>query len=173
MQNTTELPRRIALIGMMGCGKSSIGQSLAAKLDLPFTDTDKEIEKRVGISISEVFAQLGESYFRTQEYSVISELTAQPAFLVSLGGGAYLQEEVRKAIGGIATTIYLRVPPEILWERVSQDNSRPLAQDGYDKFKALLESRRPVYETANIIIDCNKDSKSTITQNIIATLQTA
>lgn len=173
MQNLTKLPRRIALLGMMGCGKSSIGKRLAKTLNLPFSDTDKQIEKQVGATISDIFAQFGEAYFRTRERNIIAEAIAAPEFVIALGGGAYLQEEVHTALKKTAKTIYLRVPCKILWDRVCQNANRPLAQAGYAEFEALLEARRHIYETADIIIDCDKDTSSTILNNIIATLQTA
>src|SRR5271156_3741214 len=120
--------RTIALVGLMGVGKSSIGRRLAIALGLPFKAADTEIEAAAGQSISDIFSQYGEATFRDGERRVIARLLEEPPHVLATGGGAFAQPETRKLIGTKAISIWLQADVEVLARRVSRKNDRPLLQ---------------------------------------------
>src|SRR5581483_1137830 len=132
MSGKAVLHKTVALVGMMGAGKTSIGRRLSARLDAPFSDADHEIETAAGMAISEIFATYGEPEFRRLERSVIARLLHSPPQVLATGGGAYMDESTRAAMREHAFTIWLKAPVEILLGRVRkrQDNvngqTRPL-----------------------------------------------
>lgn len=145
----------------MGAGKTTIGRQLASELSLDFYDSDHEIEKRTGVSITHIFDIEGEAGFRKRETAILDELTGEKGIVLATGGGAILQAENRQFLMSRGTTIYLYADIETLLERTSKDRNRPLLQtdDPRAKLQELLDIRDPLYrETADIIIDTGKDS---------------
>jgi shikimate kinase len=126
----TRLNRTVALVGMMGAGKSSVGRRLAARLDVPFCDADSEIETAAGCSISEIFERYGEPAFRDGERRVIARLLAEAPHVLATGGGAFMDLKTREAIRAQAVSIWIRAPVEILLQRVKRRDNRPPAEDG-------------------------------------------
>ena len=112
------LPRTVALVGLMGAGKSAIGKRLAMRLGLPFVDADDEIERAAGCSIAEIFEQYGEADFRAGERRVISRLLDEPPHVLSTGGGAYIDPETRALMRAKAVTVWLRAELDVLFDRV-------------------------------------------------------
>ena len=100
--------RVVALVGMMGSGKTSIGRRLAARLDLPFVDSDTEIELAAGMTITEIFDRHGEPYFRDGERRVIARLLSEGPCVLATGGGAFMDERTRAAIAASAISVWLR-----------------------------------------------------------------
>jgi len=147
--------RTIALVGLMGAGKSCIGRRLAARLDLPFIDADREIEEAAGCAISEIFARHGEQAFRDGERRVILRLLDGPPHVLATGGGAFMDPRTRQAIRDRAISVWLRADLELLLRRVSRRNDRPLLQvaDQRQKLQELMAQRDPVYATADISVD--------------------
>lgn len=145
----------IFLIGMMGSGKSSLALALANALKVPVYDTDLEIEKLTGYSVSELFSEFGEAYFREQEKALIEKLPAQAA-VVACGGGLPCYGELMDTLLQRGQVIYLSAPAEVLYERIAGSKDRPLLQD-LKSFEFLLENRKVVYEQANYIIDAQQD----------------
>jgi shikimate kinase len=142
----------IVLIGMMGVGKSTVGRRLAARLGVSFVDADEEIEKAAGMSITEMFERYGEPYFRDGERRVISRLMDGEPKVIATGGGAFMQEETRALILAHATAIWLDADIDILVDRVSRREGRPLLK-GKDPRAVLTELaavRNPVYALAPI-----------------------
>ena len=153
--------QNIFLIGLMGAGKTTIGRQLASELSLEFFDSDHEIEKRTGVTITHIFDIEGEAGFRKRETAMLDELTEQKGIVLATGGGAILKAENRQFLMSRGTTIYLYANIDTLLERTSKDRNRPLLQteDPQAKLEELLEIRDPLYrETADIIIDTGKDS---------------
>jgi shikimate kinase len=151
-----QLTRTIALVGMMGAGKSSIGRRLAARMEVAFFDADSEIEAAAGRPISEIFADYGEPAFRECERKVISRLLAEkPPHVMATGGGAFMAAETRACLKEKAVTIWLRAPVDILFERVKRKGNRPLLKtdDPRATLEHLLAVREPTYALADIIID--------------------
>lgn len=145
----------IVLVGMMGSGKSSVGRKLAARLALPFADSDHEIEHAAGCSISEFFARYGETEFRAGERRVIARLLERPMQVISVGGGAFAQDDTRAVIQERAVAVWLKVDPKVLAERVSRKNDRPLLQGYTDPLTAvdtILAKREPLYAQAHVTV---------------------
>src|SRR5690348_7950275 len=120
------VPKTIALVGLMGAGKSSIGRRLAQCLALPFTDADTEIEIAAGVSIEEIFARDGEAVFRGGERRVIARLLDSPIQVLATGGGAFMDPETRAVIRQRAISIWLKADLDVLMARVVRRNNRPL-----------------------------------------------
>ncbi len=152
--NYSQTEKSIVLIGMMGVGKSSIGRRLAERLGKPFVDADDEIEMAANSSISDIFENYGEPHFRDGERRVIARLMAGEAKVIATGGGAFINEETRKLILAESVSIWLDADINILVERVSRRNHRPLLQ-GKDPRKILEElgkERNPIYALADMHI---------------------
>jgi shikimate kinase len=164
------IDRPIVLVGMMGAGKTSVGLRLAKALNLPFVDTDDEIEKAANMSVTEIFETHGEDYFRAGERRVLARLFQGDIALLATGGGAFMQEETRNLILQKAHTFWLRVPLDELVRRVKRKpNKRPLLKGGKVKQKlaALLEAREPIYELADIVINSTTDSHEDVVAMIL------
>ena len=147
----------ITLIGMPGCGKSTIGRQLARLRQLPFLDSDHEIERFLGCSIREFFDREGEPAFREVEQRVIGEtLAVSQVRVIATGGGSVLRPANRAAMKAHATVVYLHTVPEDLARRLSRDTQRPLLQvaDPRQRLRDLYAARDPIYrEVADIIVD--------------------
>src|SRR5579871_6879497 len=118
--------RTIALVGLMGAGKSSIGRRLANALGLPFRDADEEVEKAAARSIPDIFAELGEPAFRDGERRVIARLLDESPHVLATGGGAFMNPETRALIKAKAVSVWLKADIEILARRVARKENRPL-----------------------------------------------
>ena len=166
------VPRRtIVLVGLMGAGKSKIGRRLAARLDLPFFDSDHEIEVAAGESIEEIFANRGEQVFREGERRVIARLLAQPVHVLATGGGAFMDESTRATIERRGVSLWLRADLDVLVSRVSRRNNRPLLKGGDVRavLGELIERRYPVYREADVVVESGEGSAElTVTRAIAA-----
>ena len=163
--------RTIVLVGLMGAGKSKIGRRLAARLDLPFFDSDHEIELAAGESIEEIFANRGEQVFREGERRVIARLLAQPVHVLATGGGAFLDESTRATIERRGVSLWLRADLDVLVSRVSRRNNRPLLKGGDVRavLGELIERRYPVYREADVVVESGEGSAElTVTRAIAA-----
>ncbi len=157
----------------MGAGKSVIGKRVATMLRLPFYDSDQEIEKAAQMTITELFEIYGESEFRALEQRVILNLMKKSPLILATGGGAYINENIRKAIHKNGISIWLKVDLDILMQRVSKHPTRPLLQTANPKetMQKLMEQRYPIYEKANLTINSHKESRHTVAQNVIRSVQ--
>lgn len=143
----------------MGAGKTTVGRQIAARLSLPFMDSDHEIERRTGVSVATVFEIEGEEGFRRRETAIIEELLAGPPVVLATGGGAVLREENRREIKKAGLVAYIAVDPRALYERTRHDRARPLLQvdDPLQKLRELYVQRDPLYrEVATIVVDGNR-----------------
>lgn len=147
--------RSIVLIGLMGAGKTVVGRRLAARLDLPFVDADTEIEDAAGASVSEIFAEHGEPYFRQGERKVIARLLDNAPQVLSTGGGAYMNQETRANIKARGISIWLKAELRVLMKRVGRRDQRPLlaADDPEAVMRKLMDQRYPVYAEADITVE--------------------
>ncbi len=165
----------IVLIGFMGSGKTSVGVRLSYKMRMAVEDTDKLIERREGCTISEIFAQKGEAYFRQQETALLQELAEKERKgIFSVGGGTPVDARNRELIRKLGTVVYLRVRPETVYERLKWDSTRPLLQceDPLGKIRELLENRREIYEScADIIVDVDELEIDEIQEMIVKEIQ--
>lgn len=149
------LLRSVALVGMMGAGKTAVGRALAQRLDVPFLDSDAAIEEAAQATIPEIFARDGEDFFRMREAEVIARLIAGPPAILSTGGGAFMQERVRDLIRESGVALWLDTDLATLWTRVRHRNTRPLLRtaDPYATLAELFERRVPVYALAELRVD--------------------
>ncbi len=144
----------IFLIGMMGSGKSSLALALATALTVPIYDTDLEIEQLPGYSVSELFGEFGEAYFREQEKALIESQPTEDC-VVACGGGLPCVDGMIATLLQRGSVLYLSAPAEVLYERIKGSEDRPLLTD-YNGFELMLEKRKVFYEQANFIIDARK-----------------
>jgi len=154
------LKKTVALVGMMGAGKSAIGMALAERLNVPFLDSDAEIETASNQTIAEIFENYGEPFFREKETQVIERLLTETPGILSTGGGAYLREQNRALIGEYGVAIWLRADLELLWSRVAHNkNTRPLLRTADPKatLAQLCEVRNPEYAKAELIVDAQPE----------------
>lgn len=164
----------IFLVGPMGAGKSTIGRQLAKSLKRSFFDSDKEIEKRTGVSISWIFEMEGEEGFRTREQKVIAELTGLKDIVLATGGGAILAEENRRALRSQGHVVYLAASEEQLLKRTAKDKTRPLLQtdDPQQQIIALLEKRDPLYRNvADVVLRTGDQSIQHTVSDVIKQLE--
>jgi len=155
----------------MGAGKSKIGRRLAARLNLPFFDSDQEIEAAAGETIEEIFTNRGEQVFRDGERRVIARLLAQPVHVLATGGGSFMDEATRRLIGRRGVSLWLRADLDVLISRVSRRNNRPLLKSGDAGaiLGELIANRYPVYTEADVIVDSGEGSpEATVTRAIAA-----
>ena len=145
----------LLLVGMMGVGKTSLGRLLAQRLDLPFVDSDKEIEKSTGFSVADLFARYGEAEFNTGEEKVIARLLQGEPCVLSSGGGAFLSEKTRQLAKQKAVSIWLKAGAEVLSSRTEGRTHRPLvpALDNKKVIESLVHERYPVYAEADLTIE--------------------
>ena len=146
---------------MPGCGKTTVGRHLARQIGLQFVDADHEVERRMGISVRDFFAQHGEAAFRDAEAQVIDDLTRQPGTMLSTGGGAVLRPANRDALHARSTVFYLRATADELFRRLRHDTRRPLLQvaDPLRKLRELYRERDPLYRrTAHFTVESARPS---------------
>jgi len=167
------LPRTVALVGLMGAGKSAIGKRLAAKLGLPFIDADDEIERAAGCTIAEFFERHGEQEFRAGERRVIARLLDATPRVLSTGGGAYMDPETRALMRAKAITIWLKAELDVLFDRVKRRTHRPLLRDGDPReiLERLMRQRYPIYAEADIIVESTAQPADRTTEQVIEALR--
>ncbi len=149
------VPHNVILIGFMGSGKSTVGREVASGLSFEFVDTDELIESRSGQTISQIFADKGESAFRDLESEVLASLAARSGLVISTGGGIILDPANRALLEKLGCIVWLDAPEDIIVERVTRNRKRPLVQtdDPRETVTRLLGQRRPLYsETAHLVV---------------------
>jgi shikimate kinase len=164
--------RTIVLVGLMGAGKTKIGRRLAVRLNLPFFDSDSEIETAAGETIEEIFQHRGEAVFRDGERRVIARLLSQPTHVLATGGGAFMDPATRALIARCGVSVWLRADLDVLAARVARRTNRPLlqARDPRAVLAELIERRYPVYDEADITVDSGDGSPELTTTRVIAAL---
>jgi shikimate kinase len=166
----------LVLIGLPGSGKSTVGRQLARRLQVPFNDSDHEIELRIGCSIREYFESEGETAFRDVEEQVIRDLTQSGTGVLATGGGAVLRPANRECLRSAGHVIYLRSTPEELFRRLRQDVHRPLLQvaDPMARLHTLFEERDPLYsQTCHFVIETGRPSLATLVNKVLMQLELA
>ena len=164
--------RPIALVGLMGAGKSTVGKRLARRLGLDFVDSDEEIERAADRSISEIFERFGEESFRDGERRVIARLIEGPPKVIATGGGAFINDRTRALILGRCIAIWLDADVETLAERVSRRDHRPLLKDKepVPLLSGLAEVRNPIYAEAHLHIRSQPSPHERAVERIIEAL---
>jgi shikimate kinase len=162
--------QNIFLIGLMGSGKTTIGQLLAKRLNRPFFDSDHELERRTGVSVATIFEIEGEPAFRIRESQIIDELTQHMPIILGTGGGAILNAGTREVLHARGTVIYLHSTPETAYERVRRNRDRPLlmVSDPLARLRQLYEIRHPLYrETAHFVVESYRDRPSAVVAEVL------
>ncbi|MBK9079932.1 MAG: 3-dehydroquinate synthase [Hyphomicrobium sp.] len=161
--------RSIVLVGLMGCGKSSIGKRLATRLGLPFLDADEEIERAAAKTINEIFSDHGEVHFRDGERRVIARLLDNGPMVLATGGGAYMHPSTREKIHESGISVWLRADLPILMRRVSKRDTRPLLRTGNPEatMRKLIEARYPVYAEADLTVESRDEPHEVIVTEIV------
>jgi shikimate kinase len=163
----------VFLIGLMGSGKTTIGQLLAKRLQLPFVDSDHELELRTGVSVATIFEIEGETAFRQREALIIDELSRREAIVLGTGGGAILNAQTCALLRERGTVIYLHSTAETSYERVRRNRDRPLlmVSDPLQRLRQLYAVRDPIYvATAHYIIESYRDRPTAVVNEIVALL---
>ncbi|HYV17734.1 MAG TPA: shikimate kinase [Verrucomicrobiae bacterium] len=159
-QRAAPPPPRIALVGLRGAGKSTIGRRLAKRLQAPFVELDARIERAAGMTIGQIFDLNGERHFRRLEREALQSLAAEPGpLVVAAGGGIVTEPETWALLRAAFTTVWLSAAPADHWTRVvAQGDRRPMAgsADAMSELKGLLEARRPLYSQADVTIDTSR-----------------
>jgi shikimate kinase len=167
------LKKTVVLVGMMGAGKTAVGKALAARIGVPFLDSDLEIEAAANLSVPEIFERDGEAFFRKRESEVIARLLESEKGILSTGGGAFLAEGNRKLIWQQGVSVWLNADLELLWNRVRHKDTRPLLRTSDPKrtLSQLYEARLPMYRQADLSVKCDPGvSIETMAERVIATL---
>ncbi|KQT53995.1 MULTISPECIES: shikimate kinase [unclassified Aureimonas] len=164
--------RSIVLVGLMGAGKTTVGRRLAQILDLPFKDTDAEIETVSRMTVPELFTAYGEPEFRALEARVVTRLAADGPQVLATGGGAFMNAETRQVLSSSAVTVWLKADLDILMERVARRGNRPLlkAADPRAVMQDLMDKRYPVYAAADITIASRNVKREVIADEIAEAL---
>ncbi len=164
--------RSIVLVGLMGCGKSSVGRRLATRLGLPFVDADTEIEAAAGKTIPEIFEDYGEAHFRDREHLVITRLLAGGPQVLATGGGAYMRAETREAIREAGISVWLKAELDVLMRRVMRREDRPLLKtaDPEQRMRELMAARYPIYGEADVTVESRDVSHELVVKDIICAL---
>ena len=155
-----ELKKTVALVGMMGSGKSAIGKVVSSILDVPFKDADAEIERAAKLSIPEIFERHGEEFFRDKEDQVIKRLLHERCCILATGGGAFINKKIRSSIEEQGVSVWLNADLETLWKRVKHKRSRPLLKTNNPRetLSNIYTGRIKTYSLADIIIDSTDKS---------------
>lgn len=163
------IPRTIALVGLMGCGKSHIGRRLAVRLGREFRDSDTEVEAAAGRSVREIFADLGEPAFRDGERKVISRLIDGEPVVLATGGGAFIDPQTRAALLERAVCVWLRADLDLLVFRTAGRTTRPLLLTGDPRtiLGELMEKRYPVYAEAPVVVDTRNEPSEFTTERVL------
>ena len=158
----------ISLIGMMGCGKSTIAKLLSDRLCFQLLDTDSLIVNRENQSINEIFQNKGEGYFRHLESEILTEVLAVDNSVISTGGGIVKSEANILLLKEKSIVFYLKADENVLYERVKANNERPLlhTDDIFSKIKILLSERKEKYELAHYVIDANQEPNKIVDEII-------
>jgi shikimate kinase len=149
------------LVGLMGCGKSTLGRQLARRLGKRFVDADQELERRLGVTIATIFEVEGEAAFRDREEAMIGELTQLSDIVLATGGGAVMRPANRERLKESGTVLYLYAEPEILWQRIHNSRNRPMLQapDPRGRLAELFALRDPLYrEVATHVVESDREA---------------
>jgi shikimate kinase len=166
--------RSVVFVGLMGAGKTAIGRRVAHLLDLPFLDSDHEIESAARLTVPELFELYGEPEFRALETRVIGRLLENGPQVLSTGGGAFMNEQTRQAIAAHGVSVWLKAEIDVLLDRVGRKNNRPLLKTGNprDILLRLMDQRYPTYALADLTVHTRDEKKDVIASEVVSALKT-
>ncbi|CTQ56701.1 Shikimate kinase 1 [Roseibium album] len=165
--------RSIVLVGIMGCGKSTVGKRLAQRLGLEFIDADSEIERAANMTVSEIFTEHGEPYFRSGEERVIARLLGEGPQVLATGGGAFMSDATRSEITENGLSIWLKVDFDTVMARVRRRSTRPLLQnrDPEGTMRKLMADREPIYAKASMTVRSKDVPHEAVVDQIVVSLE--
>ena len=164
--------KNLVFLGMMGSGKSSIGALVSKKLNIQFIDIDNLIEEHAGMTISKIFEENGEEYFRNLEEKITIKSLKHKKVVVSLGGGGFINDRIRKDVLTNHFSFWLNWDDLVLIKRIKGSKKRPLASKSTEQeIKVIINKRKKIYSKADFKINCNKLTKSEIVKTIIKTYE--
>lgn len=166
--------KSLILVGLMGAGKSAIGRRVASRLQMKFLDADTEIELAAGQSISDIFAEHGEAYFRDREEKIIERLLVDGPLILATGGGAFMSEVTRQNIKAHGISVWLHAELDVLMERVGRRDHRPLlrTEDPRAVMQKLIDERYPIYSQSDITVESRDVAHEVIVQEILKAIAT-
>jgi len=166
------MKKNLVLIGMMGCGKTTVAKELDGLLpEYFFVDIDEEIEKSTGKKISDIFLKYGEKHFRVLENDKIKQFSDKQNLIISLGGGAFENKDNRDLMMKNSNVIYLKTSPKIIFDRIKNEFHRPLLKNNsIERILEILKKREPNYLKSNIIIETDNKTPKEIAKEIIEVL---
>ncbi len=167
------LHKTVALVGMMGAGKTAVGRAVATRLGVPFLDSDSEIERAANQSVQEIFARDGERFFRQRESEVVARLLETQRVILSTGGGVYLAPVNRENISAHGVALWLNADIDLLWQRVRHKDTRPLLRTSNPRatLAEIYAARTPIYAMAELSVCCDaKLSIDAMAERVIAAL---
>lgn len=164
------LPPRIALVGFMGSGKSTVGRALARRLRYRFADSDLAVEAATGRSVRAVFAEQGEEAFRALERTAIDSLLAEDGIVIATGGGAFVEAETARLLREKATVVHLDCGLEEAIRRAERSGARPLLDAGEDAVAALFAARKDKYALAHLAVSTTRRAPSDVVAEIVRSL---
>ncbi|MCX7302867.1 MAG: shikimate kinase [Hyphomicrobiales bacterium] len=164
--------RSVVFVGLMGAGKTAIGRRVSSLLDLPFTDSDHEIESVSRMTVPDLFERYGEAEFRALEQRVIARVLEAGPQVLSTGGGAFMNEQTRAAIAAHGLSVWLKADVDILLDRVSKKQNRPLLKNANPRavLEKLMVERYPVYALADVTVPTRDERKEVIASEVIDAL---
>lgn len=167
------LPKTIALVGMMGVGKTSIGRILAKRLDVPFKDSDHEVEAAAKCSVADIYAWYGEKAFRDTERLVIKRLSADAPHILSTGVEVFTHDDCRELLLENTVTVWLKASIDTIYPRVARRSHRPQLEQGNKKeiLEKLIESYYPLYASAHIHVSCDSQTAQHSAESIFLKVQ--
>ena len=162
------MKKNLVLTGMMGVGKSTIGQLLSKKFNIQFEDIDKIIERKLSLSIKEIFETKGEKFFREIEEKVSIELLQKKRIIIALGGGAFLNNLIRKNLKKFSISIWLNLSPKYIFQRIKKNKRRPLLNhtNSEKDVEEIYKKRKAIYSLADFRINCDLKAKYAIVKEI-------
>ncbi len=166
--------RNIVLIGFMGCGKTTVGMALSQLIHYDFLDCDILIEQKCGMTISNIFSEFGESYFRKIETEVMAEVSKLECCVIATGGGVIKNPDNMDLLQKNSSVVYLKATPEQIFKNVKEDHTRPILQTNnkFEKISILMNEREPFYQQyADFSIEVGEKSVTEITDKILEILE--
>jgi|TARA_B110000305_G_C19387298_1_gene612906 shikimate kinase len=163
------LKKPIVLVGMMGSGKTAVGNALSKSLNVEHVDSDEEIVKAANMSIAEIFERDGEIFFRERESEILNRILDGKPKIISTGGGAFSTPLNRKLISQKGVSIWLNADINLLWSRIKNNKTRPLLNvtNPFEVLKKLNSDRKSIYDMATICVEICEDYTIAMTSNVI------